>query len=118
MTNKVYNDGMWHKVTATREAGRGTFEVDVEKVQDRTRSISGAYLNSMDTISFGGYPNKHNYRDVTSVRFDGCISNVTVMDDSIDLRTNIKAYDVTPGCPDRVSYTNTFSYRELLLIKF
>lgn len=104
MTYKTYNDGVWHKVTATRDGPRGTFEVDGEKVPDKTRLITGTSLSSMDTISFGGYPNKHNYKDVTIVRFDGCISNVTVMDDSIDLRSNIKAYDVTPGCPDRVNY--------------
>lgn len=102
MTHKTYNDGFWHKVTTTRDGPRGTFEVDGEQIKDKMIAITGTSLNSMETISFGGYPNKHNYKDVTSIRFDGCISNVTVMDDSIDLRTNIKAYDVTPGCPDKV----------------
>lgn len=94
---------MWHKITATRDGALGTFQVDGENVRETTNPVRGANLHNMDTISFGGYPNKHNYKDVTSIRFDGCISNVTVMDDSIDLRNNIKAYDVTPGCPDRVS---------------
>lgn len=104
MTYRTYNDGAWHKVTATRDGAKGTFEVDGEKIQDKTRAISGTSLGSMATISFGGFPNEHKLKDVTSVRFDGCISNVTVMDEIIDLRNNIKAYDVTPGCPDKVRF--------------
>lgn len=77
--------------------------VDEEDVIDRTKAISGHSLEFIETISFGGYPNTHSWGDVTNLKFDGCINNVTIMGEPVDLRTNIKSYDVTPGCPDKVS---------------
>lgn len=103
VTTKQYNDGMWHKISATRDGARGRFEVDNEDVIDRTNQISGNSLELIETISFGGYPHKHNYPDVTQDKFDGCITNVTIMQDPIDLHNNIKEYDVTPGCPAKVN---------------
>ncbi|XP_074042767.1 laminin subunit alpha [Leptinotarsa decemlineata] len=108
VTTGNYNDGMWHKITASRDGPRGKLLVDNEDVIDRTVPITGTSLEFIDTISFGGYPNKHNYKDVTEVRFDGCINNVTIMGEPVDLRNNIKAFDVTPGCPDKVASMVSF----------
>ncbi|CAG9836790.1 unnamed protein product [Diabrotica balteata] len=108
VTGKAYNDGNWHKVTASRDGAKGKLVVDTEDVIDRTREISGSTLEFIDTISFGGYPNRHNFADVTEARFDGCIQNVTIMGQAIDLRNNIKAFDVEPGCPDKWSSMVSF----------
>lgn len=107
VTTKQYNDGKWHKVSASRDGAKGRFEVDNEDVLDRTNQISGTSLELIETISFGGYPHKHNYPDVTQDKYDGCINNVTIMNEPIDLHSNIKEYDVTPGCPAKVNF-----YRE------
>lgn len=53
--------------------------------------------------SFLGYPHIHGFRDVTNVKFDGCINNITITGEPIDLRNNLKSYDVTPGCPAKVT---------------
>ncbi|CAH1115894.1 unnamed protein product [Psylliodes chrysocephalus] len=108
VTSNNYNDGAWHKVTASRDGAKGKLVVDSEDVIDRTVPVSGVTLEFIDTISFGGYPNKHNYEDVTEIRFDGCITNATIMGEAIDLRNNIKAFDVEPGCPDKWSSMVSF----------
>ncbi|CAG9821860.1 unnamed protein product [Phaedon cochleariae] len=108
VTTDAYNDGAWHKIVASRDGARGQLVVDDEDVIDRTVPITGTTLDPIDTISFGGYPSRHRYGDVTETRFDGCINNVTIMGGPVDLRNNIKAYDVTPGCPDQVASMVSF----------
>ncbi|KAK9871509.1 hypothetical protein WA026_012880 [Henosepilachna vigintioctopunctata] len=107
-TSKTYNDGQWHSVSATREGPRGQLTVDSENVSDRTKPIEGNLLASMEVISFGGYPGKHNLSDVTNVKFDGCIESAIIMGNSIDFKQNIKAYDITPGCPEKVAKLVSF----------
>ncbi|VEN47917.1 unnamed protein product [Callosobruchus maculatus] len=112
VSSSTYNDGQWHKIIAERDGARGRLQVDEENVTDRTKPITGSSLDIIDTMSFGGYPNMHKYGDVTNVRFDGCISNVTIMKTPIDLRANIQAYDVTPGCPDKFAPMVSFDQRQ------
>ncbi|KAL3275279.1 hypothetical protein HHI36_020047 [Cryptolaemus montrouzieri] len=107
-TSKTYNDGQWHTVSATREGPRGQLTVDSENVSDRTKSIEGNVLAAIDVISFGGYPGKHSHADVTNVKFDGCIDSAIVTGNSIDFKQNIKSFDITPGCPDKVAKLVSF----------
>ncbi|XP_066250557.1 laminin subunit alpha isoform X1 [Euwallacea similis] len=104
-----YNDGHWHKVTATRDGPRGKLQVDNEDVIDRTTPVSGNMLEVVGTIAFGGYPQKHNFPDVTNIKFDGCIDNVTITGEVVDLRNYVKSYDVTPGCPAKFSPVVSFN---------
>lgn len=39
---------------------------------------------------------------MTNVKFDGCIVNITITGEPVDLRNNIKSFGVTPGCPAKV----------------
>lgn len=55
-----------------------------------------------------GYPQVHNFPDVTNIKFDGCISNITINREPVDLRNTIKSYDVIPGCPAKVITTNQY----------
>lgn len=103
-TSKAYNDGKWHDVKVLRDGANGRFIVDNEDIPDVSVAVGGATVEPIETISFGGYPNKHTYPEVTNHKFDGCIDNVLIMSSSLDLRNNIKAYDVTPGCPVKVSF--------------
>ncbi|CAH0547112.1 unnamed protein product [Brassicogethes aeneus] len=109
-TSKTYNDGRWHKINAVREGTKGKLIVDGEVERDVSKQIAGSSIEAIETISFGGYPNKHNYVDVTHIKYDGCINNVTIMGQTVDLRVNIKTFDVLPGCPEKfapmVSFTN------------
>lgn len=102
-TSRTYNDGQWHKVTATRAGAEGKLTVDDEEITDSNRAeVTGTTLQPFETIVFGGYPNRHNLRDVTNVDFDGCIDEVEIMGTPVDLTQNVDAYDVTPGCPIKV----------------
>ncbi|RZC32304.1 Laminin G 2 and/or Laminin II domain containing protein [Asbolus verrucosus] len=110
-TSKTYNDGQWHSVEASREGSNGRFNVDGEDIPDTTAGIRGISVETIETVSFGGYPNKHSYIDVTQTKFDGCIDKVAIMGSPLDLRTNIKAYDVIGGCPAKFAQTVSFNER-------
>lgn len=109
VTSKPYNDGLWHKVTAERDGPKGYLVVDNENVADRTAPIGGTSLEPVQAMFFGGYPYRHNFTDVTEIKFDGCINNVTITGETIDLRDNLKAYDVTPGCPSKFATMVSFN---------
>ncbi|CAG9771124.1 unnamed protein product [Ceutorhynchus assimilis] len=104
-----FNDGNWHKVSATREGPRGKLKIDSEEAIDRTTEISGNNLELIETLSFGGYPHVHHFPDVTNVKFDGCINNITITGEPVDLRDNVKSYGATPGCPAKFASMVSFN---------
>lgn len=101
-TNKTYNDGKWHDIETSRVGADSRFLVDDVKIPDRTPAITGNQIEASDTLFFGGYPQRHHIHDVTDTDFDGCIDNVVIMRNPVDLSQNIKAYGVIPGCPAKV----------------
>lgn len=62
----------------------------------------GNSLEPIDKMYFGGYPNRHNHKEVTNADFDGCIDDVSINGNHVDLSHNMQAYGVTPGCPVKV----------------
>lgn len=100
-TPKLYNDGKWHTIEATRDGAKGRFTVDNEDIVDVSQPIAGTTIDAYETFFFGGYPQQHSIQDVTNYDFDGCIDNVTITS-PVDLSQNVRAYGVTPGCPAKV----------------
>lgn len=101
-TPKLYNDGKWHVIGASRLGAKGRLIVDEEDIKDDSNVVAGNSIEAFETFFFGGYPQQHSVKDVTNEDFDGCIDNVTFMGQPIDLSQNVKAYGVTPGCPEKV----------------
>lgn len=97
-------------IEASREGAQGSFVVDKEEIPNTTTDIDGTVIDTIETVSFGGYPTRHRYIDVSQTRFDGCIDNVVIMGSPVDLRNNIKVYDVTPGCPVKVSFERSCNF--------
>ncbi|KAB0790802.1 hypothetical protein PPYR_15312 [Photinus pyralis] len=108
ITPKMYNDGNWHTIEASREGSKGRFIVDKEDMPDNTADVGGSALESSETFFFGGYPQEHHVKDVTNVDFDGCIDNVAIMGSPLDLSRHIKAYGVVPGCPEKFARMVSF----------
>lgn len=59
-----------------------------------------------DFFTVKGFPQLHQFPDVTNIKFDGCIDNITITGEPVDLRNNIKSFGVTPGCPAKVRKSN------------
>ncbi|KAF5306067.1 hypothetical protein FQA39_LY09045 [Lamprigera yunnana] len=108
VTSKVYNDGNWHVIEASRAGSKSRFIVDKEDIPDSFGDISGNALESFETFFVGGYPQDHSISDVTNVDFDGCIDNVAIMSNPLDLSRHIKAYGVVPGCPEKFARMVSF----------
>ncbi|XP_017779043.1 PREDICTED: laminin subunit alpha isoform X2 [Nicrophorus vespilloides] len=107
-TSSAFNDGIWHTIEASRDGAKGRFVVDGIDVVDNSPPIFGNTLEHHDTVFFGGYPQMHNIKEVTNIDFDGCMDNVIIMRHPVDLTDNIKAYGVTPGCPEKFSRLVSF----------
>lgn len=107
-TRDTYNDGQWHTVQADRDGHNGKFVVDGVEISDETPQVAGHSIEINDTLFFGGYPRRHPFREVTNQHFDGCIDNVSIRGSPVDLSDNIKAYGVTPGCPDKFARLVSF----------
>lgn len=101
-TPRTYNDGQWHTIDASRDGAKGRFVVDGEDIPDRSKPVAVAVVEPFETFFFGGYPQQHLFKGVTNIDFDGCIDNVIIKGNPVDLSHNIKAYGVTPGCPAKV----------------
>lgn len=84
------------------------FVDDKEITNHNSANVGGTTIDSVEKVYFGGYPGSHKYSDVASAHFDGCIDDVFINGNPVDLSQNMQAYGVTPGCPDKVS---DFSYK-------
>ncbi|KAK4877517.1 hypothetical protein RN001_010023 [Aquatica leii] len=109
VTSKTYNDGNWHTIEASRDGAKGRFIVDKEDIPDSFSDISGNVLEPFETFFFGGYPQEHTIGDATNVDFDGCIDNVAIMGNPLDLSRYIKAYGVAAGCPEKFARLVSFA---------
>ncbi|XP_050301015.1 laminin subunit alpha [Anthonomus grandis grandis] len=105
----AYNDGHWHTIVVERDGPEGQLKVDDQAFPTKSVPITGTSLEAIDTVSFGGYPHVHNFPEVTNIKYDGCIELVTINSGAIDLRKSIKSYDVTPGCPAKISPMVSFN---------
>lgn len=66
-------------------------------------------------IYIGGYPNKHSYDDVINQGFEGCIDNLTLSGNQVNLTTNLAMSGVKPGCPTKVCIVNPCHNKLLIL---
>lgn len=77
--------------------------MDDKEISEGPSDVQGGNsLAPIDKMYFGGFPNQHSYREVTNTDFDGCIDEVTINGNPVDLSQNMQAYGVTPGCPVKV----------------
>jgi laminin, alpha 3/5 len=97
-----FNDDQWHRVSATRDSGEGQLAVDDNVLYENTIFQPENY-QAPDKMYFGGYPDQMFLPGVQTRSFDGCIDEVQVDSNPIDLSRNIDAIDVSPGCPTKFS---------------
>ncbi|XP_054277134.1 laminin subunit alpha [Macrosteles quadrilineatus] len=112
-TDRSYNDGQWHSVSAARKGLAGSLVMDNrqdEAKQYRPSSTQGEDLLVQKTFYFGGTPRDVAVEGVTNIGFDGCIDEVQVGQTSIDLSNNINVFGVSPGCP--VKFAGVISFEE------
>lgn len=80
---------------------------------------TGQTLAVSDHMYFGGYPGKHDYPEVTNKDFDGCIDNVVINENSIDLTEATDTRYTMIGCPvSQVEQVATFHGDGYLKVPF
>lgn len=95
-TLKKYNDGKWHKLDAKRYQRGGVLSIDNDPPIKSETSSGEISLRNLDTMNFGG--NNNDILQVTTKGFDGCLRQITIDRQNVDLTDNIKSIGVTTGC--------------------
>ncbi|XP_050097931.1 laminin subunit alpha isoform X1 [Anopheles aquasalis] len=112
-SKSAFNDDKWHKVSAERDGNVGKLTVDDQVVFQQTGTAEQPQLHISEAIYFGGYHSRVNHSQVTSKGFDGCIDDVYILGNRVDLSFNTKALDVRPGCPMKFSPLVSFLPEQL-----
>lgn len=100
-TSETYNDGKWHKLDAGRLYSNCSLKVDGETL----RAVSTSpvkEINAIDKMNFGG--NNKGIMRVTDKGFDGCITQISIARDNIELTNSLEAVGMAYGCQVRDSF--------------
>ncbi|XP_054719477.1 laminin subunit alpha-like [Uloborus diversus] len=108
-SQETFNDGKWHSLEATRVENEGILKVDQVEVDNSNSPGSEATLSFTNEIYVGGNPGKHKFAEVSSVGFEGCIKDMQISAEVIDLNKNKEALGVVNGCPETIARTVSFS---------
>lgn len=112
-TKMQLNDDQWHRVEADRQGRKGALKVDNLLIyQDETPEGSEENLRISDNMWFGGHPDKLNHTEIVTENFDGCIDDIYIDGTPVDLSRNLKAKNVRPGCPPKISKMLTYGPRQ------
>lgn len=100
----LYNDNKWHRVVAERDGRKGLLKVDdVIIMQEEAPPHVEDTMPALKRMFFGGYPNKRNSSLVVEQNFDGCIDDVSISGNKVDLGQHVNAVGIKPGCPKKFS---------------
>ncbi|XP_037900995.1 laminin subunit alpha [Glossina fuscipes] len=103
-SNDKYNDDEWHRVVAERDGRRGVLKVDdVQIFQEEAPPQADDTMPVFKRMFFGGFPGKRNHSIIVEENFDGCIDDVTISGNKVDLSEHVNAVGAKPGCPKKFS---------------
>lgn len=104
-----YNDNQWHRVVAEREGRQGLLKVDdVLIFNEKAPAGSTEDMPNLKRMYFGGYPGPRNFSEIVKQNFDGCIDDVSIAGQKVDLTQYANGTGVAEGCPDK--YSTSLSY--------
>ncbi|XP_049703370.2 laminin subunit alpha [Helicoverpa armigera] len=94
-TANSYNDGKWHRLDAARNLNKCSLKVDRETLKGESTAREDS-ITALDTMNFGG--NNKGIVEVTRTGFDGCIRQIVMDGQNIDLTVNMESIGVAYGC--------------------
>ncbi|KAI1304937.1 Laminin subunit alpha [Halotydeus destructor] len=118
MTDKVYNDGEWHRVVFSRRKRVGEIKVDEG---DENRGLSpgeATSLNVKSPVYIGGLSEeaangaKNSLQQVTN-SFPGCIRKVYIQGILVKLSAETRGVDNAQQCSDKIEDGVFFSFNPL-----
>ncbi|KAG8193252.1 hypothetical protein JTE90_005598 [Oedothorax gibbosus] len=122
-SSEKLNDGKWHSLEATRVDREAILKVDQVEVDSKESPGAESTLSVTNKIFVGGYPKKHSYPGVTHTAYEGCIIDMMISAEFIDLNKNTEALGVANGCPVTVSifdkilfFVKEFTWKEIFPI--
>lgn len=108
-----YNDNQWHRVVAEREGRHGLLKVDDVLIFHEQAPAGGKEdMPNLKRMYFGGYPGPRNFSEIVEQNFDGCIDDVSIAGQKVDLTQYTNGTGVAEGCPDKFSTTLSYPPHE------
>ena len=52
----------------------------------------------------GGYPKDHGIKEVSMLKYDGCLDNVQITSVQVNLNKNVDAQGIISGCSEKVKW--------------
>ncbi|GFS13654.1 laminin subunit alpha, partial [Elysia marginata] len=110
-----YNDGEWHKLVIDRLRRSATLLID-DKTEE-IQLVGAGKLNNLETtddIYIGGVDNVlHLHWSVMTKGFDGCMKDVKIAREDVDLFENKRAKGLVKGCIPKITHIVSFpSYKD------
>lgn len=118
-TSGKFNDNKWHYVDAERDGKKGLLKVNGQVVYQKEALGAEDHLQRLGNLFFGGHPNiTHlSHPEVISQNFEGCIDDVQINSNKVDLTNNLEAVGVKPGCLEKFSSNLAFKPHEFGYLK-
>ncbi|RUS82429.1 hypothetical protein EGW08_009817 [Elysia chlorotica] len=105
-----YNDGEWHKIVVDRKKRSAILLIDDSTEQinlEGAGNLNG--LETTDDIYIGGVDNiLHLHRSVMTNGFDGCIKDVKIAREVVNLFENKRAKGLVKGCIPKITHIVSF----------
>ncbi|KAK3796923.1 hypothetical protein RRG08_032228 [Elysia crispata] len=105
-----YNDGEWHKIVVDRKRRSAVLLIDdtTENIQlEGAGNLNG--LETTDDIYVGGVDNiLHLHRSVMMNGFDGCMKDVRIAREVVNLFENKRSKGLVKGCIPKITHIVSF----------
>ena len=109
ITNETFNDGNWHSILANRFEKEGAISVDGVLLSHGEAIGLSTELSTTDDIYIGGFPDQHQFYEVTNFDFEGCIKELQIGTEQQNLQNLKEVLRAVPGCPSTTGRTASFT---------
>ena len=108
-SNETFNDGKWHSILANRFEKEGAISVDGILLTHGEAIGLSTELSTTDDIYIGGFPDQHQFYEVTNIDFEGCIKDLQIGTEQQNLQNLKEVLRAVPGCPSSSGRTASFT---------
>eukprot|EP00102_Acyrthosiphon_pisum_P016424 XP_008187385.2 PREDICTED: laminin subunit alpha [Acyrthosiphon pisum] len=104
----TYNDDKWHTIEASRDGKKSILKIDGEIIDSGVCNGIGTDLQVSEHLYIGGYPKDHGIKEVSMLKYDGCLDNVQITSVQVNLNKNVDAQGIISGCSEKITSLVSF----------
>ena len=105
---ETYELNVWHTVEISRVGRVGKLTVNGQLLGEASSSGEMDMLSVVGPLYVGGYPGTPPYQAVRPINFTGCVEEVYIGPDKVDVTASEDARGTSPGCSSEAATLATF----------